>query len=103
MAEAKGFQQAGQIFREDKVELGDPAVIDAENNAEVPGIDLTKLTADQKEAYKKILESQQCTCGCKRNLLNCRLEDRKCGYSRKMAQEQLDAFLKTKSSGVATK
>ena len=97
--EAKDFHQAGQIFDEDKVELGNPAAIDSE----VPGIDLTKLTADQKEAYKKILESQQCTCGCKFNLLKCRQVDRKCAISRKLAQDQLDAFLKAKSSGVATK
>jgi thiol-disulfide isomerase/thioredoxin len=97
--EAKGFHQAGQVFAEDKVELGDPAVVDSE----VPGIDLTKMTADQKEAYKKILESQQCTCGCKFTLLKCRRVDRKCGISRKLAQDQLDAFLKVKSPGVATK
>ncbi len=97
--EAKDFHQVGQVFAEDKVELGDPAAIDSE----VPGIDLTKLTADQKEAFKKILESQQCTCGCKFTLLKCRQVDRKCGISRKLAQDQLDAFLKVKSPGVATK
>jgi len=96
--ELKNFQQDGRIFEEDKLELGDPAVIDSE----VPGIDLTKLTADQKEAYKKKLENQQCTCGCKLNLLKCRQVDRNCTISRKLAQDQLDAFLKPKSSGVTT-
>lgn len=95
--EAKDFHQAGRVFDDDKVELGNPAVIDSE----VPGIDLTKLTADQKEGYKKILEGQQCTCGCKLTLLKCRQVDRRCTYSRKMAQDQLDAFLKTKSSSTA--
>jgi hypothetical protein len=97
--EAKDFHQAGRIFDDDKIELGNPAAIDSE----VPGIDLTKLTADQKEAYKKILEGQQCTCGCKFSLLKCRRVDRKCAISRKLAQDQLDAFLKIKSSGIATK
>jgi peroxiredoxin len=97
--EAKTFHQAGTIFEEDKVALGNPAVIDSE----VPGIDLTKLTADQKEAYKKILEGQQCTCGCNLNLLKCRQVDRNCATSRKLAQNQLDAFLKPKSTGIATK
>jgi thiol-disulfide isomerase/thioredoxin len=101
--EAKTFQQAGRIFQEDKVELGNPAAVDSE----VPGIDLTKLTGDQKEAYKKILESQKCTCGCGLNLLKCRQVDRKCGISRKMAQDLLDTYLKDKSPdkspGVATK
>jgi thiol-disulfide isomerase/thioredoxin len=101
--EAKAFQQAGRIFAEDKVELGNPAVIDSE----VPGIDLTKLTADQKEAFKKNLESQKCPCGCTLNVLKCRQVDRRCGTSRKMAQELLDTQLKDKSPdknpGVATK
>jgi thiol-disulfide isomerase/thioredoxin len=97
--EAKDFHPAGQVFAENKIELGDPAVVDSE----VPGIDLTKLTADQKAAYKKILEGQQCPCGCKLSLLKCRQVDRRCSFSRKLAQDQLDAFLKVKSSGVATK
>jgi hypothetical protein len=94
-SEVKPFHQAGQIFEEDKVELGDPAVIDSE----VPGVDLTKLTADQKESFKKKLENQQCTCGCKRNLLDCRLNDRSCSISKKLAKDQLEAFLNGKGTG----
>ena len=97
--EVKDFHQAGRIFQDGKVELGDPATIDSE----VPGINLTKLTADQKEAYKKILLSQQCPCGCKLSLLKCRQVDRRCSVSLKLAQDQMEAFLKVKSSGVATK
>ena len=97
--EVKDFHQAGQVFTDDKVELGNPAAIDSE----VPGVDLTKLTADQKDAFKKKLESQQCNCGCKFTLLKCRQVDRQCSVSRKLAQEQLDAFLKVKSPGDATK
>jgi thiol-disulfide isomerase/thioredoxin len=97
--EARNFRQVGHIFEEDKVELGDPAVVDSE----VPGIDLSKLTADQKEAFKKKLEGQQCTCGCSRSLLNCRQKDRGCSLSRKLAQDQLDAFLKEKTPGDAAK
>jgi hypothetical protein len=97
--EAKQFHQAGQIFEEDKVELGNPALIDSE----VPGIDLTKLTADQKEAYKKILSNQECNCGCKFTLLKCRQVDRRCAISRKLAQDQLDAFLKPKTSSAPAK
>jgi thiol-disulfide isomerase/thioredoxin len=97
--EDKGFQQAGQIFEDDKVELGNPAAIDSE----VPDIDLTKMTADQKEAYKKILEGQNCPCGCKFTLLKCRQVDRSCSVSKKLAKEQLDAYLKVKSPDVAAK
>lgn len=97
--EVKDFHQAGQIFGDDKVELGNPAAIDSE----VPGVDLTRLTADQKEAFKKKLGSQQCNCGCKLTLLKCRQVDRQCSVSRKLAQEQLDTFLKVKSPGDAPK
>ena len=88
-SEVKTFHQAGHIFEEDKVELGDPAVIDSE----VPGVNLTKLTAVQKEAFKKKLENLHCTCGCNRNLLDCRINDRSCSVSKKLAKDQLEAFL----------
>ena len=89
-AEATGFQQAGRVFAEDKIELGNPAEVDSE----VPGIDLTKLNADQKDEFKKQLAGQPCTCGCKYSLLKCRQVDRACGISRKLARDQLEAFLK---------
>jgi len=89
-AEVTSFAQEGPRMRTDEIELGDPKVIDSE----VPGVDLTKLTAAQKEAFKKVLEGQQCPCGCKMNLLKCRQVDRQCQFSRKLAREQLDKFLK---------
>jgi len=76
-----------------RIELGDPDEI----NSEVPGINLTKLSAEQKEGYKKQLEKGLCTCGCNRNLLDCRLNDRGCGVSLKAAKEQLEKFLKKAS------
>jgi len=100
--EATTFQQVGRVGGENKVVLGDPAKVDLEiseaaANSEIPGIDLTKLTAEQKEAFKRVLEGQQCTCGCKLNLLKCRQVDRKCPVSRKLAQDQLNEFLKKKT------
>ncbi len=97
-AEVKTFHQAGQIFDEDKVELGDPAEVDSE----VPGVDIAKLTADQKDAFKKKLGSEYCTCGCKRNLLDCRINDRSCATSKKMAKDQLEALLTGKAPSAAS-
>jgi thiol-disulfide isomerase/thioredoxin len=97
-AEVKSFRQAGQIFAEDKIQLGDPALVDSE----VPGVDLTKLTADQKSAFKKKLDGQQCSCGCKRTLLNCRQEDRSCSVSLKLAKDELAAMLGPKDDGANT-
>jgi thiol-disulfide isomerase/thioredoxin len=96
-AEATTFRQAGRVFSEDKIELGDPAVVDSE----VPGVDLTKLSADQKEAFKKQLAGQKCTCGCNFTLLKCRQVDRHCSISLKLAKEQLAALMKDKGEATA--
>ena len=76
-----------------KIDLGDPDAV----NSEVPGINLSKLSAEQKEEYKKQLEKGLCTCGCNRNLLDCRINDRGCGISLRAAREQLEKFLKKSS------
>jgi thiol-disulfide isomerase/thioredoxin len=73
-----------------KIELGDPATIDSE----IPGLNLTKLTAAQKEGLKKQLTEQHCPCGCNLTLLKCRQVDRGCRVSLKMAQEQMQKVLK---------
>ena len=88
---AQSFRQGGHLAAAEKVELGNPAEIDSE----VPGVDLTKLTAAEKEQFKKQLAAQPCTCGCGFTLLKCRQVDRACGVSRKMAREELDKFLKS--------
>jgi len=74
-----------------KIELGDPAAIDSE----IPGLNLTKLTAPQKEALKKQLGEQRCPCGCNLPVLKCRQVDRACRVSLKMAQEQMEKILKS--------
>jgi thiol-disulfide isomerase/thioredoxin len=73
-----------------KIELGDPAAIDSE----IPGLNLTKLTAAQKEALKKQLLEQHCPCHCNYTLLKCRQVDRACPFSLKLAQEQMEKILK---------
>lgn len=71
------------------IELGDPAEIDSE----IPGVNISKLTAVQVTAFKENLKAQPCTCGCNMDLLECRLKDSTCGVSRKLAKEQLEKFL----------
>ena len=87
--EVGDFHPAGHATPGDKIELGTPE----EANSEVPGVDVSKLTAVQKADFKKVLQKEQCTCGCKFDLLKCRLDDRSCGVSRKMAKEELAIFL----------
>jgi thiol-disulfide isomerase/thioredoxin len=73
------------------IEVGDPAEV----NSEVPGVNLTKLTPAQKDAYIELLKTKQCTCGCNLNLYRCRTEDRACAVSLKLAREELQKFLKS--------
>ena len=86
--EAAEFKPVG---RTDEVELGRPG----EMNSDVPGVDISTLSATELARFEKQLAGQDCTCGCKLNLLRCRREDRSCGVSRKLAREQLEKFVKS--------
>ncbi len=88
--EVAEFQQPGRAGQAGKIELGDPEEV----NSEVPGVNLSKLTAAQKEQFKKQLSAQKCDCGCNMDLLNCRIKDRSCSVSRKLARAQLEKFSK---------
>jgi hypothetical protein len=44
--------------------------------------------------FKKELASMHCACGCKLTILRCRQIDRACNISKRIAQEQLEKFLK---------
>ncbi len=90
-AELAQFKQVAGGGKAEPIELGDPEEI----NSEVPGVNLSKLTAAQKEEFKKHLEGQKCACGCKLNLLKCRLDDRKCGISRKLARQELEQLVRS--------
>jgi thiol-disulfide isomerase/thioredoxin len=89
-AEATAFKPVGGLRPAEEIKVGDPAEIDSE----VPGVNLSKLKPDQVALFKKGLEGQPCNCGCKLNLLKCRISDRACGVSRRLAREQLEKFIK---------
>jgi thiol-disulfide isomerase/thioredoxin len=88
--ELSEFKQVGRVSSQEKIEVSSPEEV----NSEVPGVNLSKLSAKQKDQFKKVLAEEPCTCGCKLNLLKCRLDDRSCAVSRRLAREQLDKFLK---------
>ena len=91
--EAAAFKPVNGLRPAEEVKVGDPAEI----NSEVPGVNLSKLTPDQVAQFKKVLEGQPCDCGCKLNLLKCRISDRSCGVSRRLAREQLEKFVNHKA------
>jgi len=88
--EVPSFKTAGGGDGSENIDLGNPDEV----NSEVPGINLTKLTAGQKAAFEKRLEQLPCTCGCKNpNLLACRRNDRGCSVSLKAAKNELAKML----------
>jgi thiol-disulfide isomerase/thioredoxin len=90
-AEDMGFKPGMAAGTATKIELGDPAAIDSE----IPGLNLTKLTAAQKEALKKQLGELKCPCGCNLTVLKCRQVDRACRFSLKVAQAEMEKLLKS--------
>lgn len=64
------FEDTGQIF-----------IKNAERATELPGVDLSKLTPEQKVAALHKFNAITCTCGCQYTLAQCRIYDRGCQIS----------------------
>jgi thiol-disulfide isomerase/thioredoxin len=91
---ASNFTPAGNT---EEIELGTPG----EANSEVPGVDISKLKPEEVAQFKKQLDQDHCTCGCKFSVLQCRRDDTTCSTSRKMARDALDKFTAEKSKAPA--
>src|SRR6266852_326393 len=65
------FDDTGQIFLKN-----------ADRASELPGVDLSKLTPEQKTAALHKFNAQTCTCGCTYTLAQCRIYDRNCQISK---------------------
>jgi thiol-disulfide isomerase/thioredoxin len=76
------FEDTGQIFLKN-----------AERASELPGVDLTKLTPDQKSAALHKFNAEMCTCGCKFTLAQCRIYDRNCQISKAATSKIVAALL----------
>ena len=78
------IEDVGQIFLKN-----------AERATELPGVDLSKLTPEQKKVALKRMNTQICDCGCRLTLAQCRINDRACpvskGLTEKIVQEILAA------------
>jgi thiol-disulfide isomerase/thioredoxin len=60
----------------------------------IPGIDLSKLTKEQRIAAITKLNEEPCTCGCNQTLARCRVDDPKCDISLPRAKEVVAAIAK---------
>lgn len=62
----------------------------AEANSPIPGIDVSKLSEAELARYEDLLSKEECTCGCKMNVAECRKKDPGCGTSLAEAQATLE-------------
>jgi thiol-disulfide isomerase/thioredoxin len=75
-ARIETFADTGQIFLKN-----------AERATDLPDVDMKGLTAEQKTAVLKRLNSESCTCGCNLTIAQCRINDSTCAISTKLAEE----------------
>jgi thiol-disulfide isomerase/thioredoxin len=75
-ARVETFEDTGQIF-----------LAHADRASELPGVDLSKLTAEQKQAALHKFNAESCTCGCNFTLAQCRIYDRNCAVSKSRTEK----------------
>lgn len=64
----------------------------AAQSGDLPGIDLSGLSAAQKATAQKILQEQGCSCGCDMKIAECRVKDPACGYSSGLAAAVVESL-----------
>src|SRR5580698_1348853 len=79
MAKVENFEDKGEVF-----------LAHADRATELPGVDFSKLTPEQKKIVLHRFNADSCTCGCKFTLAQCRIWDSACAVS-KAATEKIIA------------
>jgi thiol-disulfide isomerase/thioredoxin len=75
-ARVETFEDTGQIF-----------LAHADRASELPGVDLSKLTSEQKQTALHRFNAEACTCGCGYTLAQCRIYDHNCPVSKGRVEE----------------
>ena len=78
--------------------VDDPGRLSLEHAAqitEIPGIDITRVAADQKVALIQALNEEKCTCGCELSVAKCRIDDPTCTISLPVAEKIVERFAST--------
>jgi thiol-disulfide isomerase/thioredoxin len=76
------FEDTGQIFLKH-----------ADRATQLPGVDLSKLTPEQRTVALHKFNAESCTCGCQYTLAQCRIWDRNCGVSKAAVSKIIDDLL----------
>jgi thiol-disulfide isomerase/thioredoxin len=75
------FEDTGQVFLKH-----------ANRATELPGVDLAKLTPEQRSAALHKFNAESCTCGCQYTLAQCRIWDRNCSVSKEATAKIIAAL-----------
>src|SRR6267378_1060558 len=75
-ARVETFEDTGQIF-----------LAHADRASELPGVDLSQLTPQQKQVALHKFNAEGCTCGCNFTLAQCRIYDRDCAVSKSRTEK----------------
>ncbi len=62
-------------------------LVNAAHATEIPGLDLTTLTPEQRTMALQRLNEEGCSCGCGLTLAQCRINDSSCGFSLPLAEQ----------------
>jgi len=65
----------------------------AAHATEIPGLDLSRLTPEQKETALQRLNEDGCVCGCELTLAQCRINDASCGVSLPLAEQVVEEIV----------
>jgi thiol-disulfide isomerase/thioredoxin len=76
MGKIETFEDKGEVF-----------LSHADRATELPGVDLSKLTPEQKKVVLHRFNADTCTCGCKFTLAQCRIWDSACAVSKAAAEK----------------
>ena len=90
MARVETFEDKGEVF-----------LSHANRATELPGVDLSKLTPEQRQIALHRFNADSCTCGCKFTLAQCRIWDSACAVS-KAATEKIVAEISSAPAGSKT-
>jgi thiol-disulfide isomerase/thioredoxin len=69
------------------VDHGEIFLKNAANATELPGVDFAGLKPDQRRVALKRMNSDNCTCGCKLTIAQCRINESTCSTSEKLAAQ----------------
>jgi thiol-disulfide isomerase/thioredoxin len=75
------FDDTGQIFLKH-----------ADRATQLPGVDLSKLTPEQRAAALHKFNAESCNCGCQYTLAQCRIWDRNCNVSKEATTKIIEAL-----------